>query len=345
MKLFWIAVLSATIALAQPGQGKGRGGRGGAPAAPEPTGPQLPCDRACLIGMVDTYLAALGAHDPSKAPLSPNARFVENAKKTAVGEGLWKTAAALPAAFKIYVPDPVSGQIGFIGVMKEDVPADPANTKGGPTPAGPRDMQLALRLQVVNRQITQAEHLKAYPGAAQLANLQAPRPGLVSTVPAGQRETREFLLTAARGYYDALDNSMGSLAPFADDCIRHENGMQTNGVVREGATGQALIGTMQCGPQLDTHFFDYVDVINNRRVEIADPETGLAIGFSHFRHPMNQKKFRIYGVPGFTERDMSTQQPFDMPAAHIFAIRGGKIHEIEAVGISIPSNSPTGWEQ
>lgn len=333
MKLVWIALLSAALAFGQPGQGKGkgRGGRG-APVAEEPAGPQLPCDRACLIGVADTYLAALVAHDPSKAPMAANAKFVENAKAIKVGEGLWQTAASVPTTFKIYVPDPVSGQIGFIGVMKDTAPA------------GPRDLELALRLQVVNRQITQAEHLKAYPGAASLPNLQTPRAGLTTTIPAAQREKREDLLWAAAGYYDALDNSMGSLAPFADDCIRRENGMQTNGVAREGATGQNLVGTMKCGAQLDTHFFYYIDVINNRRVNIADPETGLAIGFSHFRHPMNVKKFKIYGVPGFTERDMSTQRAFDMPAAHIFAIRGGKIHEIEAVGISVDSASPTGWE-
>ena len=35
------------------------------------TGPiPLNCDRACLEGVVDQYLAALTAHDPKKLPLS-----------------------------------------------------------------------------------------------------------------------------------------------------------------------------------------------------------------------------------------------------------------------------------
>jgi hypothetical protein len=29
---------------------------------------------------------------------------------------------------------------------------------------------------------------------------------------------------------------------------------------------------------------------------------------------------------------------------HIFKIWGGQIHEIEAIGISVPYDSPTGWE-
>ena len=57
-----------------------------------------------------------------------------------------------------------------------------------------------------------------------------------------------------------------------------------------------------------------------------------------------EKKFKITGNPDRTESDMSNQKPFDMPAMHIFKIWGGQIHEIEAIGIVVPYNSPTGWE-
>jgi hypothetical protein len=145
--------------------------------------------------------------------------------------------------------------------------------------------------------------------------------------------SRDKLLAAGAAYYDALDNSMGSLAPFADDCVRHENGMVTT-------------GNSTCAAQLDTHTFDYITKINNRRVEIADPETGLVLGFSHFRHPMTQKIYKTYNKDGtVTERDMTTTQPFDLPAAHIYKVTGGKIHEIEAIGVSLPYNSATGWER
>jgi len=36
------------------------------------------CDRACLEGSVDQYLAALAAGDPGKLPLAKNARYTEN---------------------------------------------------------------------------------------------------------------------------------------------------------------------------------------------------------------------------------------------------------------------------
>ena len=38
-------------------------------------------------------------------------------------------------------------------------------------------------------------------------------------------------------------------------------------------------------------------------------------------------------------------KPFDMPAAHIFKIGPeATVHEIEAVGVVAPHNSPSGWE-
>src|SRR6266436_960091 len=46
------------------------------------------CDKACLQGIAGAYLAALVAHDPSKAP---NAKFTEQAQPMAVGDSqLWK---------------------------------------------------------------------------------------------------------------------------------------------------------------------------------------------------------------------------------------------------------------
>jgi len=41
-------------------------------------GAEPACDRACLEGFVDQYLAALVASDPSKLPLARNARYTEN---------------------------------------------------------------------------------------------------------------------------------------------------------------------------------------------------------------------------------------------------------------------------
>ena len=286
------------------------------------------CDRACLNALVDSYLAALVAHDPTRVPIAANAKLVENVTAMKVGEGLWKTASAVPTTFKIYVPDPVSGQVGFLGVLQE---AD-------------KPVELALRLKVQNGKITEAEHLIARGlGERNLPNLHTPRPAFTTAVPAAQRNTREEMLEIGASYYDALDDNDGSLAPFADDCLRRENGMQTTGNPPPATPGLGTMGAMGCAAQLDTGSMAYIDTIDNRRVEIADVEAGLVFGLSHFRHSMTQKFVVIKGVPELTKLDLPFDA-FDLPAAHIYKVSGGKLHEIEAMGFRADHLSQTGWE-
>jgi hypothetical protein len=291
------------------------------------------CDRTCLDKLVDSYLAAVVAHDPGRVSIAPNAKFVEDTIPTKPGDGLWKTASEAPTTFKIYVPDAVAGQIGFIGMMKED---------GKP-------IEIALRLKVRNGQIVEMEHLiaRTFTGpnsAATLANLQTPRPGLLAIVPPAERLPREQMLKIGLSYYDALVNGDGDAAPFADDCLRHENGMQTTGNHPPKTPGLGTLQAMGCRDQASTKTFSYIKRIEPRRVEIADEETGLVFGLSQFRHPMTEKTFKIVGVPGVEKIDLNIM-PFDFPAAHIYKIRNGRIHEIEALGVSLPYNSKTGWEQ
>ncbi len=302
-----------------------------APHSSAATAKKLPahCDRACLIGAMNDYLAALVAHDPSRVPLAPNVEFVENTQVLRPGEGLWKTADALPTTFKVYVPDPVSEQVGFMGVMR-------ANNE--PT-------QFVVRLKIRRGEIVAVEHLSAAATPAELKNLQTPRPGLLSTVPPAQRSPRDEMLKIAGTYYTAVVSADANNAPFADDCVRRENGIQTTSNPKPAnPTPRAVLGTYGCAAQLKTHVMDYIKRIEPRRVMIADPQTGLVLGFSQFRHPMKEKTEKIVGVPGITSQEMNFK-PFDNVAAHIFKISGGKIHEIEALGHSqMPYDCPTGWE-
>jgi hypothetical protein len=287
------------------------------------------CDRACLKSTVDNYLAALVAHDPSRVKFAPDVKFIENTVPMKPGEGLWKTASALPTTFKIYVPDPVSEEVGFMCVMQES----------------DKPIQFALRLKIRNGEITEAEHLIARNlRENSLKNLQTPRPGLLATVPPADRVPRAEMLKIGLSYYTALTTSNGKAAPFADDCVRHENGMQTTGNPPPAKPGFGTMGAMGCSAQLDTHVMSYITRIEPRRVEIADPITGLVFGLSQFRQPMTEKTEKIVGVPGVDSVPVNFK-PFDLPAAHIFKISGGKIHEIEAMGFMMPYDSKTGWEK
>jgi hypothetical protein len=294
------------------------------------------CDRACLIGITDQYLAAIVAHDPGKAPLAPGVVFVENVTRMKPGEGLWKTATGGPTAFAIHVPDVALQQAGWMGVVQQD---------GKPA-------MLALRLKVRNGKIVEAEHLVAAPiGGPQNPNIVTLRPGLMRQIRASQRLPHDRLIAIGRTYYDALDDNVGAKAPFAADCQRRENGATTAG---EGAGAPPIKDDNKvpiahdCKGQIDSGSFIYIDRIDNRRMVAADPTTGLVMGLSHFRHPFTNLPYTVKHIDGSTsERNAQNMayKPFDMPAAHIFKIGPeGQMHEIEAVGAMAPYNAPTGWE-
>jgi hypothetical protein len=72
-------------------------------------------------------------------------------------------------------------------------------------------------------------------------------------------------------------------------------------------------------------------------------EKGLVFAYSIFRHDGTPEVMKITGVPGVTERK-NAYGPFDLPAAHIFKIRNGKIDEIEAIGYMAEHGISNGWE-
>lgn len=101
--------------------------------------------------------------------------------------------------------------------------------------------EVGIRLKLANGRVTEAEHVVVHTlRETSLANLETPRLPLVSPVTdEAYRNGRNRLLAIGASYYDALDNNNGSLAPFADDCVRFENGLQTarNAVTRDPSTG------------------------------------------------------------------------------------------------------------
>ena len=94
-----------------------------------------------------------------------------------------------------------------------------------------------------------------------MQNLITPRAAFLADVPAGERTPREDMINIANSYFESIEHGDGEIAPFAEDCERHENGGTSN-----------------------------------------------------------------------------------LQAGEIFKIRGGKIHEIEAMGVSLPYGTKSGWE-
>ncbi|MDR0842221.1 MAG: hypothetical protein LBP68_02240 [Acidobacteriota bacterium] len=287
-------------------------------------------DRKCLTELVDNYFKALVAHNPSQIPFARNVRFVENVDAKPVGEGLWRTASAVPSTFKIYVPDPVVGEVGFLGMMEEE---------GKP-------VMIALRLKIIDGLVVEAEHLLARGlDPKNMKYLKTVRPELLSAVPENERMKRYEIAGIAYSYYDALNLNNGALSPMADDCARRENGSPaSNSGIPDSETDESPnYSAMKCVAQFNTNMMSYIDDIDNIRVFAIDPVSGLAFGLSHFRHGMNRKIFPIHNVPGVETRTLEIPA-FDLPAAHVFKIRKGEIHEIEAMGFAAQYMAASGWE-
>ena len=308
-----------------------------AQAAPAPQRDN--CNRDCLKNIVDEYLAALVRHDDNGLPLADDVKFTENTATLQLGDGLWVGASEAPITFKIYALDP-RHQAGLFAVVKEfDKP-----------------VILALRLKIEGGKITEIEHVVARNlRDTSMPNLTTPRPGLLETVPPSERVSRDEMFRIADSYFEAIEHSDGNLAPFADDCERHENGMQTtsNTVPTHDPSDppgapidplRAKIRMLGCRDNINTHALSYITKIRPRRLIIIDEEKGLVFGFPMFVHRGNVRTIKIVGIPGLDTIPMTGLGTSDLEAGEIFKIRGGKIHEIEAMGFILPYGSKTGWE-
>jgi hypothetical protein len=297
------------------------------------------CDRACLIGIMDGYMKAIFAHDPKAVPpLALDVRMTENTGHMDVGEGMLWRSKVEPTSFKIYVADPVNQQV-----------AEQARLL-----IGGRNALVAVRLRLDRGRIIEIEQLwDRNINDAAIALLTTPRPTLVNDVPADQRTSREVMIRAANSYFDALEGDDGSIAAFADDCIRHENGYQT---VNNPAPGgrmmpapmlpdpntdagkqQLKFSMLTCKQQIDSKTFAYMKHIRPRRALIIDEQKGLVATFPLFVHDGTRRGAPADAPPGMLQ---------NLVTMETFGIRGGLIHEVEVFPfVTIPYGLGNGWTE
>jgi len=287
------------------------------------------CDRTCLVGFVDQYLAALAKRDPSALPAAKRVKFTENGVALKLGEGLWGTATAV-GSYKVYVADPQMRQIGFIGVVNEHE-----------TP-----VMLGLRLRVAKGRISEIETLVGRSTMSGADKLTAPRPDFAEILPPEQRSNREQLVAIAMRFFDSIEQSNGALAPFAKDCERMENGLLTNHNPNflPVKPGDLNIWAMDCADQISSRGFVTNNTVTPRRIWAVDEARGLVMGYYRFNIPgtltstvLSNGKTMIYGL--------GEQQPFSAPVTEIIRVKSGKISRIEAAAMPrVPYASPSGWD-
>jgi hypothetical protein len=290
------------------------------------------CDRACLNGLVDKYRAAVIEHDPSRLPLTKDARYTENGQELKFGDGLWGTLTGW-GSYKLYIDEPERGQVGFLGVTDE---------------AGMPGL-LCVRLRVVDRKVSEVEALIARKetaaGFTRPEGLTDPRiaPKIATflrDVPESERESRDDLIAQTNLYFDGIEKSSGDIVPFAEDVIRVENGTQTC----PSSFGPASkSGPMTCAQGLSSHLFTYIFPISPRRYTVVDRQRGIVYGVFMFNTPGTVKTVDVPGV-GKVDETAAALRPFSEEVVEIFKLENGKITSILAVMTGLPFGDDSGWD-
>jgi len=293
------------------------------------------CDRACLEGVAEKYLAAMLTHDPSKAPIAKGTRYTENAVDLPLPDGLWRTLDSI-GKYRLYVSDPQQGGIGFFAKGTEN---------GAP-------VLIATRLKVVDGQITEIESyvprltdtITAGPSSVKRTDMlgDTPRKQLTTALPADKRMSREKLASIASTYWAGLENNHGEkVPPFSPECVRLENGTQTSGVKLEPGKTRSTIN-MPCEESFALGYFREDTRMRNRRMLVIDEERGLVYAGCFFDHDAT---VRSYKVKDGTTKTVTNTGPWTWGTHEIFQITAdGRIGQVEAVLLAVPYGQRPGWD-
>ncbi len=200
----------------------------------DPTGPPSDpaagdCDRACLLDVMESYLSALAANDPSRLNVASSLKYTNNGVTARLGDGLWETASGVDNAKRLDFADPEMGNVASQVVINEGGSSGGCDRAGG-------NVLYQVRLKVINSLITEIESMtvgenNAANGFFNVNNM-APEPVFNQAIPASQRMTRTELFKVIEPYMDYLEGDRnGSQVAFDNNCKRYENGVVTaNGI-------------------------------------------------------------------------------------------------------------------
>ena len=288
-------------------------------AKPTPT-----CDRACLYGVLDSYLAGLKAHDTRGVPWAARVKNTENNVELRVGDGLWGTVTALDS-YEMRFADPQTGQVAIFGVVQETTERSP----------------YATRLKVVDKKVAEAETIVVRPSDAGIpfvtADIKA-LPVWSEMLAPALRSPRQKMIDLANGYFETLQLNDGTLhTEFADDCNRREDGMQSTNNVQNVLDPISKFG---CADQFRLGQYRYDDRLRDRRFLAVDEERGIVLAGGFIDHEGRLGDFRL--TDG-TVKSPIFRRPHSFVLLEAFKIRSGKIQQIEAVFITVPYNMPSPW--
>jgi hypothetical protein len=291
------------------------------------------CDESCLKGVMDTYLDALSKHDPSLVPVAAHYRYTENGAQISLGEALWVTFNSY-GKYRHDVFDTETGGIAtYLSIIENH--------------EMPYPDFLAVRLKVVNWKIAEIETVVDR-HAQGTENMPPKDPTWMETMnrvePESKRISRDALKKAALGYLRAVAFHNGDLAPFAESCIRLENGtLSALGpndnppiqiVKSSPANGTPsppsfFVLGLGCGKQLDQKSYAFITGYEDAHFPIVDTMRQIVFATFDFMRRGNVESWTLDGrsVP----YPDGMRYPNEILNTEIFKFVNGKITRVEAV--------------
>lgn len=285
------------------------------------------CDRACISGVVDSYVGSMLKQDPSALNLTDDVKITENGAVVNMGEGVWKSLTAQGGYRQTFI-DSNEDQAVFFGAFEEG--SDP--------------LLMAIRLRFEGSKISEIENLLSRPddrnGLILRSQLKEPNAVYDEVVPESDRLSRERLIAAADSYFDGIANSTGEGVLMHPECNRRENGvlLLQN---RNPATEPCPMGFER---------FNYITDIRDRRVPVVDEERGLVLMWAYFDIPGNVDVGDGPWGPSDTpspdgKKRVDTRKiPRSLYIAELFKVVDGGIRDIEAIMFNQDLGSKSGWE-
>ena len=289
------------------------------------------CDRQCLYGFVDQYLAALVARNPAWLPWASNVQFTENNVTLAVGDGLWGTITSRGAE-DLRAADPEHGQVAYFGVVDE---------RGN-------QAFFALRMKIEDRMIAEVETIvdrKGYgPGPFGDPSTLKPIPVLLAEVAPEQRRPRERMISLADGYFNTLQLNDGQLfTQFTEDCSRRENGVWTANDPHpdlQATLSLSSYGRISCEAGFKLGNYRWDDRLRARRFPLVDEEKGLVLAAGFIDH---SGRLETYTTTDGVQHESPMKSPHSFCLLEMFKIVDGKIRHAESVFITVSYDMPSPW--
>jgi len=304
-----------------------------AASSPQTVGIPPACDRKCLYGFVDQYLAALVAKDPARLPWAAHVKFTENNVELEVGWGAWGTITALGAE-DFRAADPSTGQVAYYGVIDE---------------RGAKSFY-AMRMKIDDGKIAEVETIidrKGYgPGPFGNPETQPPVPVLLEDVAPEHRTPRARMIALADGYFNTLQLNDGQLFTVFDPaCSRRENGVWTAndphpGSVQDPNLNLSAYGKISCGQGFKLGNYRWDDELRARRFPLVDEEKGLIVAGGFIDHAGKLEK---YTTTDGVVHDAPLKSPHSFCFLETFKIHDSQIRHAEAVFITVPYHMPSPW--